>query len=598
LNDDHDRSLGAEASWIWDLIGDDLPLWAGLPAEARADFMAALEPISIAGGRELFVQGEPADALYVLAAGSLGISATDAAGRWRPLARISPPDTVGEMALISDAPRSATTVALRDSILLRLSRDGFDRLLERWPRAMVYFARLLAERLRGAASAYQPASSGPKTFAVIAASDGAPASELGEAFFRELQRQTGARGVMLTGLPAEADEAWFHRLEAGNDRVVFVSSTPSGQWAGICRRRADHVLLVTEPGRPLRLQGVAEEPIARDWRKSDLVVLQVPNAGMPAPADQSWADLCVNLHLHVRRGDHRDLARLVRTVTRRALGLVFSGGGARGFAHIGVLHALHEAGRGPDLVGGTSIGAIIGACAAAGWSIEAIKDKIRQSFATDPPLNDFTFPAVALLRGRKVDARLEQAFGGLRIEDLWLPFLCISSNLTSGKVHTHSSGPLVQALRASIAIPGLLPPVVGIEGVLADGAMLNNLPADVIADLNRGPVVAVDVARDLALQPRTSLLRRLLGVPAEMPMIGSILLRSATISSDAQVAAMRSRATVILQPALASVGLRSWASFDRAVAIGYECARAAIDNGLLSELTAAEPGKGEVSGAR
>ena len=76
MNDDHDRSLGAEASWIWDLIGDDLPLWAGLPAEARADFMAALEPISIAGGRELFVQGEPADALYVLAAGSLGISAT------------------------------------------------------------------------------------------------------------------------------------------------------------------------------------------------------------------------------------------------------------------------------------------------------------------------------------------------------------------------------------------------------------------------------------------------------------------------------------------------------------------------------------------
>ena len=147
----------------------------------------------------------------------------------------------------------------------------------------------------------------------------------------------------------------------------------------------------------------------------------------------------------------------------------------------------------------------------------------------------------------------------------------VSPPILPGTTQVHAKGNLALALRASIAIPGLLPPVVANEGVLADGAMMNNLPVDVMADLDRGPVIGVDVARDLALTsaPRPSILRRLLNIPADAPSIATLLLRAATVSSDANVEITRSQARFVLQPPLASIGLRSWRSFDEAVEIGY-----------------------------
>ena len=212
---------------------------------------------------------------------------------------------------------------------------------------------------------------------------------------------------------------------------------------------------------------------------------------------------------------------------------------------------------------------------------------MREAFVADPPLNDYTLPLVALVRGQKVDRRLNQHFGNMDIRDLWLPFFCISSNLTTGTTHIHRSGPLWRALRASLAIPGLLPPVLEPEGVLVDGAMMNNLPADVMADLQRGPVLGIDVARDVTFcspadeARKAPFLRRLLGLPASAPDIVSLLYRAATISSDAQTLKARSQATLVLHPPLADVPLRAWEQFERVVSLGYEHTRERIEAGAL-----------------
>ncbi|MGD6420552.1 patatin-like phospholipase family protein, partial [Xanthomonas citri pv. citri] len=129
------------------------------------------------------------------------------------------------------------------------------------------------------------------------------------------------------------------------------------------------------------------------------------------------------------------------------------------------------------------MGAVVAASLAMGWSIERIRARTLDFFVGHNPLNDYTLPYHALTRGAKVDAGLAAWFGGARIEELWLPFLCVSSNLTTGSAMVHRSGDLPGALRASIAIPGLLPPVCTEEGVLVDGGMMNNLPADVMAGL-------------------------------------------------------------------------------------------------------------------
>jgi NTE family protein len=323
------------------------------------------------------------------------------------------------------------------------------------------------------------------------------------------------------------------------------------------------------------------------WRRHDLILLQKADASRPAPAHPSLNRLPVDQRLQVREKSLPDLQRLIRTSSGRAVGLVLAGGGARGFAHLGAIQALHDYGFPVDLVGGTSIGAVMAATCAIQIGLDDAKALMRDAFVRNPPLNDYTLPLIALVRGQKVDARLIEHFGDRNIEDLWLPFFCVSSNLTSGTAHVHRQGPLWRALRASLAIPGLLPPVLEPEGVLVDGAMMNNMPADVMADLQRGPVLGVDVARDVAFtspadeEKKAPFLRRLLGLPANAPDIVSLLYRSATISSDAQTLKARAHAALVIHPPLADVPLRAWEQFERVVSIGYEHTRERIEAGAL-----------------
>jgi NTE family protein len=323
------------------------------------------------------------------------------------------------------------------------------------------------------------------------------------------------------------------------------------------------------------------------WRRHDLVLLQKPDATRPAPAHPSLQRLPVNQRLQVREKNLPDLQRLIRTSSGRAVGLVLAGGGARGFAHLGAIRALHEYGFPIDLVGGTSIGAVMAAICAIQIGLDEAHDLMMEAFVRSPPLNDYTLPLIALIRGLKVDARLIEHFGERKIEDLWLPFFCVSSNLTTGTTHVHRQGTLWRALRASLAIPGLLPPVVEPEGVLVDGAMMNNLPADIMADLQRGPVLGIDVARDVAFtsagdeEKKAPLLRRLLGLPANAPDIVNLLYRSATISSDAQTLKARAHAALVIHPPLADVPLRGWEQFEKVVEIGYRHTRERIEAGGL-----------------
>lgn len=196
--------------------------------------------------------------------------------------------------------------------------------------------------------------------------------------------------------------------------------------------------------------------------------------------------------MHLRAGDADDVARLARLAAGRGVALVLSGGGARGFAHLGVLRALHEHGVPVDVVAGTSIGAAVGAAIAQGRSPQELRVTMERQFDR---LLDYTVPAVSLLKGKRISDRIVETFGEWEIEDLWRRFVCVSTNITSGQRHVHRSGSLAIAVRASVAIPGVLPPVVLGDELLVDGGVLDNFPVgEVTADPLVGTIVAVDVA--------------------------------------------------------------------------------------------------------
>jgi NTE family protein len=251
------------------------------------------------------------------------------------------------------------------------------------------------------------------------------------------------------------------------------------------------------------------------------------------------------------------------------------------------MRALNELGVPVDFVAGTSMGAIIAAGVAMGWAGAELDRRIRDAFVKSSPLSDIAFPILAMTRGRVVDHRLATHFGDVEISDLWRPFLCVSTDLTTGGMHVHRRGLLRRALRASLSLPGVLPPATEEGHVLVDGALVRNLPVDLVREQHDGVTIGVDVASAEGLKPDDLLLKpsgwRWLtsGAWLKGPPIVSVLIRSATLPSFA-AAAQSQEDLVAIVPEVEGVGLQDWKAYDAAVASGYRAAMAVAD--LLESL--------------
>jgi NTE family protein len=228
------------------------------------------------------------------------------------------------------------------------------------------------------------------------------------------------------------------------------------------------------------------------------------------------------------------------------------------------------------------MGAVIGAGVAMGWDDTELDQRIRKAFVANNPVNDIALPLVAITRGEKVRQRLQQHFLDRTICDLWLPFFCISTNLTTGLQQIHRQGLLRDVLRASLSVPGVLPPVTVGDDVLVDGAILNNFPADIMRTLNTGPIVGVDVAQDRSIEATdvsgwSSLLRWLIsGAWRDGAPIVSILMRAATVTAYRQAAAAHEMTDLLIQPKLDAIEIRDWKAYEPAVAEGYRAALSAL----------------------
>jgi NTE family protein len=554
-----------------------LHLFAGLEAPIIKQIAEAAEWLSLPGGSTLFAAGEPSDAMYVVLSGCLGVFSPHNRDRRRFIGRVLAGDTVGEMGLISGRPRSANVVALRDSELARISSESFNRIFGQHPQAMLRIARLTVDRLEFTQSRRGPRHSA-RTFTLLPQSLEVDVGGFAAAFVKALSRF--GRAELVWSVRAESHTShWFHKIENANDFVVYVGDPGPGRWSSLCIRQADALLLLARAeaaaGPWEALVSPRESSMAP--QRAELVLMHDGQIARGAAA--RWLAIQPGVpHHHVV--DAADIARVARMLTGRGVGLVLSGGGARGFAHIGIVKALREANVPIDLVGGTSMGGILGAGVAQLWSVEELKERFHAAFVRGKPLRDYTLPFVSLVSGRKVSRLLRRDCGDIHIEDLPLTFFCVSSNLTTGHTTVHRRGLLWLWLRASVAIPGVLPPVVHKGEVLVDGGTMNNLPVDAMRELGRGPVIGVDVGADRAFTtdseeidvPLPWQLMSWLRVRRHRPNIFQILWRAGMVNSSAMTAAHREKTDLLLQPPLAQIDMLNWSAFERAIAAGYEYA--------------------------
>ncbi len=421
------------------------------------------------GGMELKRDGENASALFLVVTGSLGVFIEDEHKKRRLVAHVPAGETVGEMSLISgESEHSAQIVALRDTELLRVTPQGFETLIARHPRVMLNLMRILVKRLQ-ATTRSQSDGARPKTFAVVPLQEGLGQEPIAHRIAAALT-EMGSRAAVLDASAGEQSAEWFNAFEAAHDIVFYRGDAPDSAWTHLCLRQADRILLLARADRPLPLRPL-DMPAFKDRATGlpELLLLHPSGGPQNLPEHFALRSGLFESHHHLRVGNTGDIARLARFISGRAVGIVLAGGGARGFAHIGVLKALQEAGVPFDNLGGTSMGAIIAAGLAAEWSIEELTERVRDAFVTINPLSDYTLPLIALVRGKKVSNLLQKNFGDVRIEELPKPFFCVSSDLTTGRIHEHRSGPLWRALRASVALPGILPPVTYHGHLLVDG---------------------------------------------------------------------------------------------------------------------------------
>lgn len=536
---------------------------------------------SLPGGATLFEAGEPADHLYFLRAGRLGAFRKEENGEPQFLGVIRPGEPAGEMSLITGAPHSGTVVALRDSEVFALPREAFFDAAESDAAVMTELARLMIQRSRQAAS--KTSIGEPSVYGFVAA--GPPVAV--RPLLDRIAHEVGQLGYSVTVVGSEAQHApteWFSEVERDYDFVLYAAEAEDIGWRQVVGRQVDRLFRVARGDAAPPTEGLAHSEPLQAQGLVDLILVQ-PRSRKAPRGSQAWVDALRPARLfHVRRNNDDDARRIARLLTGQSVGLVLSGGGARAYAHVGAIKALRERGVPIDFVCGVSMGAIIGAGLAVGWDGEEMERRIRDAFVTTSPLDDIALPLLAMTRGEKVRERLARHFDDIQIADLWLPFFCVSSNLTTGTYQLHKSGLVRKALRASISLPGVLPPATTADNnVLVDGAVMKNFPADIMRLTQLGPIVGVDVSRgrsitaDDVARPESVWRWIRSGQWRKGPPIVSLLMRAATVSSGRDLAAAREATDVLITPDLTGVEIRDWSAFDPAVEAGYRATIEALD---------------------
>ncbi|HEX5800188.1 MAG TPA: patatin-like phospholipase family protein [Gaiellaceae bacterium] len=546
---------------------DDLagaPLLRGASAAAVEQLRESARETRLAAREWLFRAGEPADRLFLVLSGRLRVVEPETG---RLLREVGAGAALGELGLLTGSVRSASVRAVRDCRLLELDAEHFLRLVRDDGGFAVSIAQELARQLQASGGLELPEAR-PSVFGVVTADAEPRAADL-PAFVAELERALGRFGSVArldgSGLAPERFARALEEAEAQSGHVLLVAGA-AGDWREFSRRQCDRLLVVAHGPPPAA---------AAELEGCELVLV-----GVSPAAVESWLEAASPRAHHIvpaGAGFSRGVERVARRLTRRSLGVVLSGGGARGFAHIGALAALAEAGFELDRIGGCSMGAFVAAMAAEGRDATELRDRCAQEFVRRSPFNDYTLPRVSLIRSRKAAAMLERVFGGDVIEALERPLFTVSADLLSSTVVVHRRGRIVDAVGASMSIPGVAPPVLRGGRLLVDGGVLNNLPVDHMAETGEGPVLAVDVIRRLEEAD---------GEPT-LPSIAETLARASVLGSVERAERNRALALVLVTPEVQAIGLREWAALDTAVAAGRRATTAALESGGAEKLRAA-----------
>jgi predicted acylesterase/phospholipase RssA/CRP-like cAMP-binding protein len=557
--------------------------------------------VRLQAGEVLFSEGDSGQDLYFVLGGRLR-----AVAGGQVLTEMSRGESIGEIALLTGEPRTATVVAVRDSELVRISRETFEEIVQKYPKVMQVLAQIVVRRLR-AKERTGGVPAGGMCIAVLGIGSAAPTAAFTERLIEALGsigptlHLSGQRVDALLNQPGIANAgrdhmggmrltAWLDEQESRYRFLVCEADATASGWTLRCLRQADEILLVAQAGSDPE-PSAAEKALlgghdAVSKVSQTLVLLHHDGYRLPSGTERWFSGRNLRRHFHIREDRQEDFARVARCLTGQAIGVVFGGGGARGLAHIGVIRALAEAGVPIDMIGGTSMGAVIGGALGMGFDWKEILEISRTGWLRHKPHKEYTLPFISLIRTRVLDRWAKEVYGDTDIGDMWLNFYCVSCNLTTSETVILERGSLWKAVRASSSLPGVFVPVLREGNVFVDGAIVNNLPGDIMRKRCQ-KVIVVDVGSETTFafqmaefpSPWEFLWHRILpfGKRVEGPNIAAVLMRATEVGSHQKTDEVKRDADLCLRPPIDEFGVLEFESIDRIVEAGYRYAQEKLE---------------------
>ncbi len=565
-----------------------------------------LQWVGIAAGETLITQGEPGDSMYVSISGRLRAFVAGEDGSQRPVGDMGRGEIIGEMSLYTGEPRLATVVAVRDSVLVRLDKTAFNTLLANSAQVGIALTRQIIKRLQNDQA--RPEMEKPVTIGLFPITSNVDVHDFGARLAAQLGTKGRVKLVDTVLIDDSLRESGIARADAGNadanrriarlldeieathDFMILLGDDAPSGWTLRCSGHCDELLLLADADAPPALHPIETEILMHRHPRApaaEVLVLLHP-AERKSPRDtRIWLDRRpVADHMHIRPALDRDMARLARMQSRTAIGLVLAGGGARGFAHLGIYRALRERGIEIDYAGGTSIGSVMAAFVASDQPLEAIIANARKWFSLNPTGDFNLLPLLSLIKGRRLRGALVNGLKDLLgfepdVEDLWKNFFCVSTNYSRAREHLSRRGNLAKCLLSSLSIPGALPPVIHDGDLLCDGGTFNNFPVDIMQRMRGvGRVIGVDLDYR---KPRRIELDDLPGNWAllrdrfrrrnrrryRLPTLSAYLMNITILYSTSRRGRAQQLTDLYFNPPMDRVGMLEWKKFDEIVEQGH-----------------------------
>uniref|UniRef100_A0A673Z001 lysophospholipase n=1 Tax=Salmo trutta TaxID=8032 RepID=A0A673Z001_SALTR len=506
----------------------------------------ALDWMAVEAGRAVYRQGDKSDSTFIVLSGRLRSVIMKEDGKKELTGEYGRGDLIGVVEALTHQNRATTVHAVRDSELAKLPEGALSYIKRKFPQVVTRLIHLLGQKilqqvngpLTGVLALHTPGSkwdagnpaSNLSTVTVLPVSEEVPLT----AFTLELQHALIAIGNHTHFPPLSSSRhvheyrlsSWLGQQEDIHRIVLYQTDYTLTPWTQRCIRQADCIIIVglgEQDPAVGELERMLEGSAVRAQKQ---LVLLHREDGPPPQGTVEWLNMrsWISRHLHLscpRRvfskrslpkliemyqrvfqkpaDRHSDFSRLARVLTGNAIALILGGGGARGCSQVGIMHALSEAGIPVDLVGGVSIGSLMGGLYAEDRSHCRMRMRAREwamgMTSVFKKVLDLTYPITSMFSGAAFNSSIYTVFKGKQIEDLWIPYFNITTDITASTMRVHTDGSLWRYVRASMSLSGYLPPLCDPKDghLLMDGGYINNLPADVARSMGAKVVIAIDV---------------------------------------------------------------------------------------------------------